>query len=271
MAKVTVTRTGQPGLWRQPFRILIDGRAAASIAARETLELDLTPGRHRVAAELKIWGSQPVVIDSGPDDLHRLAVGTRLGGALSTFPFWPVLSLLVISSSPAPVGGGILLMVSLVLAPYVLMALFILWRHQTLHLEVVPVIAQARRPVAEVRQAGTPYLWFTVRELMGVVAILAVYVGAAIELTRFEQSSGFRGQAAFHARLEALYRKSGQDAMRDVARWQKIGVDTSPLRSQAAGAAAVADYHATMRRKYEEAAARRAFSVEPDPPVPPLP
>ena len=37
------------------------------------------------------------------------------------------------------------------------------------------------------------------------------------------------------------------------------------------GYAARADYHAAMRRKYEEAVARRWFFVEPDPPEPPWP
>ena len=51
----------------------------------------------------------------------------------------------------------------------------------------------------------------------------------------------------------------------------KSGLDPTSLRQSAARATARADYHAAMKRKYEEAAARRRLSVEPDPPEPPWP
>ena len=56
-----------------------------------------------------------------------------------------------------------------------------------------------------------------------------------------------------------------------VADWQKRGRDASSYRQAAARAKARADYHAAMKRKYEEAAARHWFSVEADPPQPPWP
>jgi hypothetical protein len=46
---------------------------------------------------------------------------------------------------------------------------------------------------------------------------------------------------------------------------------STTARQAAAKWAAVADYHGTLKRKYEHAAARRLLSVEPDPPEPSVP
>ncbi len=49
---------------------------------------------------------------------------------------------------------------------------------------------------------------------------------------------------------------------------EKRGMDASLFRQAGAKAVAMVKYHGAMRDKYEEAASRRAFSVEPDPPAP---
>ena len=48
------------------------------------------------------------------------------------------------------------------------------------------------------------------------------------------------------------------------------GCEELELETRRAGNNAVkADYHATMKRKYAQAAASRSFSVDPDPSAPP--
>ena len=61
-----------------------------------------------------------------------------------------------------------------------------------------------------------------------------------------------RADADTYRRLAAMYRRFAASD-----------------RQEAAKAAARADFHAALRRKYEQAAAERWFTVEPDPPEPP--
>ena len=81
----------------------------------------------------------------------------------------------------------------------------------------------------------------TIRQLMIAVAISALS-WISLEVFRSTRASQFKLVARVHADLEDIYR--GHDATK-------------------------ADYHAAMRRKYEQAAASRSFSVAPDPRAPP--
>lgn len=103
------------------------------------------------------------------------------------------------------------------------------------------------------------------------VAILAVFVWLGIGWNRRERSHHFRNQADRHANLEDGFRRIEQSFIKTVGALPATNPNAAPARQAAAKAAAIADYHAAMKRKYEDAIARGAFSVEPDPPESPWP
>jgi hypothetical protein len=103
------------------------------------------------------------------------------------------------------------------------------------------------------------------------VAIVALLLGAGVEWMRFTRRGFFEAKASYHSQFEDQFRGFERDFIRMAGGSQATNPNANPFQQSAARAAAVADYHAAMRRKYEEAAARRAFSVEPDPPAPPWP
>ena len=122
----------------------------------------------------------------------------------------------------------------------------------------------------------------SIRQMMIVVAIAAIYLGAAVQWARFQRRDFFRSRASLHANLEESARASQQRYLGSLANLEKAGagVDMESMgetgrlylqsvagyRQEAAKAAARADFHAALRRKYEQAAAERWFTVEPDPP-----
>lgn len=77
-----------------------------------------------------------------------------------------------------------------------------------------------------------------------------------IEWGRYTSRGYFERKANFHVQLEAVHRDAAPD------------LRPGPT---AARTTARADPHAAMRRKSEQAATRRRFWVEPDPPEPPWP
>jgi len=106
---------------------------------------------------------------------------------------------------------------------------------------------------------------------MMAVAIGAIVFWAVIEGVRRERGSFFLRQAELHARLEAMSRKLEQN-LNQTADF----IEQHKGNAVAAGGAATkyaqrAGYHDAMRRKYEQAASRRWFSVDPDPPPPASP
>lgn len=77
-------------------------------------------------------------------------------------------------------------------------------------------------------------------------------------------------QAKVHDDIEQIARKAEREFLGLAAGLEKGGLNGNGERQIAAKWCAQADYHA-MKRKYEQAAARAAFFVEPDPPAPPTP
>ena len=82
----------------------------------------------------------------------------------------------------------------------------------------------------------------TIRQVMIAVAISALCFWISITVFRANRALQFRSAASMHAELEGIFRRIS---------------------------AAKADYHAALRRKYEQAAASNSFSVDPDPTAPP--
>ena len=99
--------------------------------------------------------------------------------------------------------------------------------------------------------------------MMIVVAILAIYLGAATEWSRREREGIFQSKARMHADLEKRFREEEREDISTVTDWEKKGWDGSLHRKFAARDAARADYHAAMKRKYEEAASRAGSSLNP--------
>lgn len=271
MAKLIVSRARQLGGRIRRFRIRVDGRVAASVACGQSAEIRLEPGRHRITAQLEFLRSRPVEIVAGEDEVHHLRVGSS---AMRRVPLWVVMSLPMLLtpafvmlsfaghrffSDPLEVAWFRIFLIPMVTLPVVVqVALMILWREHFLYLEEIPAPDRADRPSPPPRDDPLR-VRFTVRGLMVAVLVLAVLFAAGVEWARFTRGTLFQNRASRHAQLEAVYRE--------------IGRSLSPpsARRSAARAAAKADYHAAMRHKYEEAAARHAVSVEPDPPEPPWP
>ncbi len=152
-------------------------------------------------------------------------------------------------------------------------ALVVFWPHRFIEPLQEDPGPRSDGPADRRVHAGEPAsgMRITIRQMMIAVAVLAVYLGVSIEWVRRQRSGHFQSRASLHANLETIVRSSEQQQAQTAADWQKRGRDASSFRQAAARAKARADYHAAMKRKYEDAAARRRFSVEPDPPEPPWP
>ena len=99
-----------------------------------------------------------------------------------------------------------------------------------------------------------PRVRFTVRRMMVAVAIVAIIMGA-VDL--WQNSVSYRSKIAHHAQME----RSSVFV---------IGGDDTPAAHEelARVSRAWTEHHATLRRKYERAAARPWKYVPPDPPDP---
>jgi hypothetical protein len=106
---------------------------------------------------------------------------------------------------------------------------------------------------------------------MFAVAVVGIVLATAVTLSRYQRLQDFRRRADLHAQFEAVFRDTEQGQERTAAELKMRGMDGSFMRQSAARSAARAEYHAALKRKYEQAAAGRWRSVEPDPPEPPWP
>jgi hypothetical protein len=272
MAKLIVTRPRLGRRWdsSQNLDVLIDGEPAAPIGLGKTIAIELPPGPHQVRARINRVGSQPVALEPGPDETHRLAVGFNVGfhklitrsKILGSLPFFAIIAwdlfdahqLLTNLRQPGPVlsqsdwkrafmiPAGFLM----VLIP---LAFRFLWPDEFLVVCEVPTPELTDQQIAELLRSHPSRLRITIRQMMIAVALLTLALWGSLENYRFTRASSFRTMARFHAHIEAVFREFERDSK----------------------AAAMADYHAAMKRKYEQAAARGVFSVEIDPPEPPWP
>jgi hypothetical protein len=149
-------------------------------------------------------------------------------------------------------------------------AVMVIWRKHIVYLEEIPDPDANARPF-ERPPAEPGRMRITIRQMMIAVALVAILFGAVVEWGRYTRRDYFRNKASVHASFEPIYRKLEQDMYKHAVALEKTNASMIMPRQIAAKAGAVADYHAAMRHKYEEAASHRVFSVEPDPPAPPWP
>ena len=111
-----------------------------------------------------------------------------------------------------------------------------------------------------------PRLRFSVRLLMAIVAVVAATLGGFVEYRRLTRiAAEYRAKAEDHAGVEKTLRMIVEQT------GPNSPVDISPgpgLRSRRFTAKAVADFEATLSRKYEKAARYPWLSVPPDPLMP---
>ncbi len=290
MAKLIVTRprAGRFENKRQIYRILIDGEGDASIPSGEKVEVDLPPGHHQITARFGFFASQPVKIEAGPDTVHYLGVGYNswfrrllwLLALLAAVLQFGIPLFLVFSINEPRFGsaqsawliGFLVASSALVFTSALAVSLSpFVWRSRFLSLVEVPNCDSTDQQITELLKARPLRLRMTIRQMMIAVAILAIVLWAGVETTRNSHRSSFQLQGRVHANSEAIFRKTEQGWIDVETETEKRGLGRGHFSKEAAKAAAMADYHAAMRRKYELAAARRWFSVEPDPPPPPWP
>jgi hypothetical protein len=284
MAKLVVTRPRESveGL-RRPYQILVNGRPAASIGAGGSVDVPLPPGRHQVRARMGFIGSQPVEIETGAEGVYHLKVGSnpagwRRWGLGFILPIMAPFAILVLDIAGSglfrdPIEGGWfgLFMIPMMFLPVLVQFAFMVsWRDHFLALEEFPTPDPAARRVV-LPKAQPIRVRITIRGMMIAVAVLAIVLGATVEWARFTRHDFFQRKAGLHMQLAAQFRGFEQDWVRMAVEREKGGADAASVRQSAARCAARADYHAAMKRKYEQAAARRRLSVEPDPPEPPWP
>ncbi len=68
MAKLTLYR--EPAAWVDRLRaytLLVDGEPRGTVGNGDTLEIELTPGEHRVRMKIDWAGSRELVVDGGSD------------------------------------------------------------------------------------------------------------------------------------------------------------------------------------------------------------
>lgn len=279
MAKLIVTRARKSADRARAYRILVDGQAVTRIGAGGRVEIPLPPGRHEIVAKLAFLRSPPLEIEAGPEGDHHVLVGSKMDRSetwkvVRYSTAWAPLAFLLLSFtgrflfSDPDEGGWFTRFVlpAMMLPSLVQLALMVIWRHHILDLEEVAPPEHIGRWVGRPRSQPPP-VRITIRGLMIAVAIVAVLLGAGVEWMRFTRRGFYQSRASLHSQHEATFRHLEQLHNQTAAG----SPNASPIRQDAAKAAAMADYHAAMKRKYEEAAARRAGSVEPDPPAPPWP
>jgi hypothetical protein len=166
--------------------------------------------------------------------------------------------------APSPFHWFVVLVVAFMTAILMLIVLGY-WRDRYVFLEELPGLSLSELQLAEIRGPEPARMRITIRHLMSAVAVLAVLLGAAAELARSSRQAYYLGKARFHARFEDLFRKLERD------QHDRLGPNVIFLHQLAASTNARAEYHAALRRKYEEAASRRWLSIEPDPPKPSWP
>jgi hypothetical protein len=282
MAKLIVTRPRSRGFRVAPWsiRILVDGTRVASVGAGMTAEIPLPPGRHQVTAHAHPFWSRAIEIDAGDEDTHHLAVDydprvARWFWLSATLPFLIIFGLFFWDVSH---GGARALadrrelwIFAFATSGLPLMLVVHFLTDQYLALDRVPNLDWINPHYAALLKSR-PLRWrISIRRLMFAVAVAGIVLGTAVTSSRYQRRRDFRKRADLHARSEALYRETEQGQERTAAELNKRALDGSFMRQSAARSAARADYHAALKRKYEQAADGRWRSVEPDPPEPPWP
>jgi hypothetical protein len=297
MAKLIVVRPrlGRPWNAQPSFDILIDGQPAATIRIGETIEIDIPPGPHQFHARIARLRSQPLVVELAPEETLRIAVGHNVGlhrlfnrfSILASLPFLGLMawSMWSLSDTNALLSSGVQgrsvmsrIDWTIALMPPTAFLMFVpicpflfLWWNSPLALSKIPRHDLTDQQIADVLRLHPFRVRITVRQMMIVVALLAIYLGCSVRWTRHRRTDHFRQTASLHAKLEPLIRDEERRQSGMAAGRKRKGLDASPYRRAAARAAARADYHVATKRKYERAAAEGRFSVEPDPPEPPWP
>jgi hypothetical protein len=285
MAKLIVTRARQAADRFRRFRILIDGQQAAMIAPGKTVEIEITPGHHVIAARLDFLGSQPVVIEAGPEGVYSLKVGSNMfrRNPLRFFFLVPILALIgfvmvlhkggALFSNPQEHAWFTLFIApTFGLSISFLILLMVIWRDRFLYVEEIPTVHSANRHVIRRHVPSEPLrVRITIRQLMIWVALVAIVLGVVVGWARFTRESYFRNRARGHASLEVAFRQVEQGYIDMANENQNSGPIAEFARQCAARMAAVVDHHAALSHKYEEAASRHRFIVAPDPPEPPWP
>jgi hypothetical protein len=296
MAKLIVTRPrlGRLSEPKQSFDLVLDGESVVPIALGATIEIERPPGPHRLTARVAGVRSQPIVVELGPDQTHRLAVGPNLGlsklfrriTALAFIPFlglaaWILYGAASLLSSGtgsakvnvvAPAEWQLALLIPTVfIAVIPLFALILLMWNHALVLVEIPNPDFTEDQAAELLRARPCRMRVSIRQMMIAVAVLALTFWASVELSRFTRASSFRRQAAFYADMETMFREFERNRVKSDLDMEKQGFGRGHFKNEVARTKAMADYYAALRRKYEQAAASRVLRIEPDPPPPPWP
>ncbi len=290
MATLIVTRPRLGGSWDRvrTFDVLIDGKAAAKIAIGETIDIELPSGPHELRVRTNRAQSRPVVVTPAPEQTVRLAVGHGAGfrkaliGSviLSSLPFLGLVAWGALDAGALATPGGrggtvsshvywqmLFLTPALTLVVLVLLAFSTFLRDQALVLIEIPTTDVSDQQAAELVRALRFRVRIAIRHLMLAVAILALVFWRSLEQTRSAIGSNLRLKAGVHAKSEESFRGLERG-------WLDIQAKASPsalFKQQVARAAARADYHAALKRKYEHAAAEGRFFVEPNAPEPTWP
>jgi hypothetical protein len=270
------------------YRIVIDGDQVASIGAGESARIELGPGHYDVAATGGWVASKSIGIDGEPAATHHLIVAhnPKFYPTLITATLIVGLPLLVFAVSVPRLPSGrlditlmrgrhdaisVFMLPLLVLVSLALCAPFLLLRESALALVQAPGPDLTDREIADFLRAQPLRPRFTLGGMMILLAILATNLAVGVQLSRNRRQSNIRELANMHAKLELPARAMQRQLDDDAADLQKRGINAIRLRQAEARSAARADYHAVMRRKYEQALSQGWFKVENDPPPPAWP
>jgi hypothetical protein len=294
MAKLIITRPGNHRFWhallirrRLGYGVLLDGHRVATIGPGDTIELSLSPGFHQVRAKFGIFGSQTIDIDATSDmrlqlvaapgvRWHNLNLFASIVVLLSTLPvFWSVAWVSyhglegILAADVNWLGVFLLSNVSLsILALLFQIIIPVVLRNHAIELIELPRLHLTELPLSDIRRPQSFPVRITMGHLMIAVAILAVVISASASFTRYEPSNYFRMKADAHASDEARIRELERIFLSLDVDVEKAGIKNGPFYEMVAKTRAGADYHAAMRRKYEQAASQGRFYVEVDPPEP---
>jgi len=89
MGRLIVHR--EPATWidrARSYKIEVDGQAVGKIGNGETVDLKLSPGRHRVRMKVDWCGSREVMVDGSADARLHCAPGTNPFLAIFYVLFW---------------------------------------------------------------------------------------------------------------------------------------------------------------------------------------
>ena len=264
MAKLIVIRPRLGRTWdaRRSFDVLIDGQPAGAVGVGETIEIDLSPGRREVRLQCGRLGSRPVVVEPGPDETHRLAVGPNLNLHKRTGPaiclsMLPLLGLCAwINFGPrvgrfsAHLDWQIALVIPTAVLSFIPLLFVSIFSSNDLVVACkIPNADLTEQQVALLLWAHPFRKRITIRHVMIAVALLALAFGASLELFRSTRALSFRSRASFHADQEAMFRKFEQGWVEADLEMEKKGYGRGHFTKEAAEEAALADYHAAMKRQ----------------------